>query len=92
MITCVEKVLKHVVERNNRCSKAGWGRLIVSPILQLMSELNHLTANIEVLVTHYLGIPVAKLSLEQQSIYNHKSLLLLRQRNVQRRELITYSG
>jgi hypothetical protein len=48
---CVEKVLKNAVERNNRCTEAEWGRLIISPILELMSELDHLTANIEVLVT-----------------------------------------
>jgi hypothetical protein len=48
---CAEKVLKHAIERNNRCNEAEWRRLIVSPILQLMSELDHFTENIEVLVT-----------------------------------------
>jgi hypothetical protein len=37
--------------RNNRCSEAEWGRLIVSPILRLMSELDTCTENMEVLVT-----------------------------------------
>jgi hypothetical protein len=89
---CVKKVLRHAEARNNRCSEAEWGRLIVSPILQLMSELDHLTENMEVLVHRCPCIPVAKLSLEQLSIYNHELLLLSRQRNIQRKELITYSG
>lgn len=48
---CVKKVVKHAAARSNRYSEAEWGRVIVSPILQLMSELDHLTENIEVLVT-----------------------------------------
>jgi hypothetical protein len=50
-----------------------------------MGELDHLAENTEVLITnYYLGIPAAKLSLEQQSIYSHKTFLLSRQRNIQK--------
>jgi hypothetical protein len=50
IITCVKSVLKDAAVRNNRCSEAEWGRLIVSPILRLMSEVDPRTENMEVLV------------------------------------------
>jgi hypothetical protein len=49
MLKCVKSVLRDAARRNNSCSEAEWGRLIVSPILQLMSELDSRTENMEVL-------------------------------------------